>query len=86
MLPTEDPDAMTGCADDQLPAGFSKAADSHLKISKTMLTCQYCLQQFEHGYPCKCNKELELKVRQTQALENIVYYLEAAYRAGLLSR
>jgi hypothetical protein len=90
------PDGETGCGDDAFP-GFADAAAKEIQagtitpqttFSKEaepkMLTCDFCLQKFKHGYPCKCNKELALRLREVAALENLAYASEQIYRSGML--
>lgn len=52
--------------------------------AKAMLRCEYCQQEFEHGFLCKCNKEWELRKREVFALENIAMHLDNMY--SILSR
>ena len=48
---------------------------------KVLLTCEFCLKQFEHGFPCHCNREQELARRNTAALEAIAYQLQNIWNA-----
>lgn len=42
-----------------------------------ILVCIFCTHTFKYGYPCRCNQELELNLRQVQALELIAECLNA---------
>ena len=48
---------------------------------KVLLTCEFCLKQFEHGFPCHCNREQELERRKVVALEDIAYQLQNVWNA-----